>query len=145
MLKGRTRKINGLPVVDATDSVILKVSTKDIAVAKKKSQGECAAAIACVRQLHATEARVHLGRTYVRYNGKWKRYITSAALRDELVAFDRGGSFTPGPYTLISMQPSRAWDRKYRQNQAKKKVKRQSRRAPHRTIVSGVRPIGIYA
>ena len=142
----RTLKINGLKVVDATKSIVLHVNQRDIAKAKKKNQAECAAAVACLRQLHATEVRVHLGRTYVRFNGEWKRYITSPALRDELIAFDRGGTFLAGDYTLVKMQPSRQNERKYRLNLKNNRVKKlRKRHSPTRHIVANVRPIGIYA
>jgi hypothetical protein len=144
-MSGVKMKINGLSVVDATKSITIKVTASDILKSTKKDQTECAAAIACKRQLKATEVRVHVGRTYIRYNGQWKRYITSSALRDEVVAFDRGGDFNPGEYTLVSMQPSRRNDRKYRLNKKKNKVKRISRYVAKRLMIANVRPIGIYA
>ena len=143
---GRTLKINGLKVTDATKSIILHVTQRDIANAKKKDQAECAAAVACRRQLGASEVRVHLGRTYVRFNGEWKRYITSYALRDELIAFDRGGEFMAGDYTLVRMQPSRQWERKYRKNLKNRRVRKQLiTRQPRRHVAANVRPVGIYA
>lgn len=141
----RIMKINGLPVVDAKDSITLVVTAKDIENAKKKNQAECAAAVACRRQLKASEARVHLGRTYIRFNGKYRRYITSSALRDEIVAFDRGGRFQPGEYMLMNMQPSRQYDRKYRLNKKANKAKRYKKHSGERRMVPNVRPVGIYA
>lgn len=137
----RTATINGLPVVNAKKAIILKVNTADIKSAKTKDPSGCAAAVACRRQLGATEARVHLGRTYVRYNGRWERYITSSPLRDEVVAFDRGGRFEPGEYYLLRIQPSKAKGGK--QGAVKYKKRGNKRKSPH--FISGVRPVGIYA
>jgi hypothetical protein len=53
-----------------------------------------------------TKARVHLGCTYVEVGNKWLRYKTPAAIRTEIISFDRGATFTPGPYTLRPMPPS---------------------------------------
>ena len=53
-----------------------------------------------MRQLGASEARVHTGRTYVKINEEWMRYNTPVSLQKEIVAFDRGGSFEPGEYEL---------------------------------------------
>lgn len=134
--KGTVMKINGLPVVNAKKSIVLHIKKNDIERGKIKKPGACAAAIACERQLGCTEARVHVGRTYVRYNGKWERFLTSQALRAEIVAFDRGGKFEPGDYRLIKMQPSRLGDK----TRDKRRVRTGKRRSKYHTL-SGVRPI----
>src|SRR5512143_685130 len=94
------RKINGLPVVDATKPVRLHITKADVVKGRTKDPGGCAAAVACCRQLKATEARIHLSRAYVRFNGKWLRYETKGPLRSEIVTFDRGGKVDPGEYML---------------------------------------------
>lgn len=104
----RTKNIlDGLPIVNATKSLKLEITTADIKHSQKKSAGFCAAAVACVRQLKAKEARVHLSRTYIRHNGKWIRYITPTSLQKEIIAFDRGGSFEPGHYRLMKVPPGK--------------------------------------
>src|SRR5512143_3798986 len=100
-MKGSShRKINGLPVVDATKPVRLHITKSDVVKGRTKDPGGCAAAVACCRQLKATEARIHVSRAYVRFNGKWLRYETTQPLRGEIVTFDRGGRFEPGDYML---------------------------------------------
>ena len=96
-------KINGLKVVDVRKKLAIAITPKDINAAKKtgrKDPGACAAALAAMRQLHVTEAKVQIGRTYIMRGKKWERYFTPDALRSEIVAFDRGGDFEPGIYTL---------------------------------------------
>lgn len=111
-MKVQTMKIEGLPVKDATRSVILHITDSDVRKGRKKNPKECAAAQACKRQLGATEAQVHKTRTYVRFNGHWQRYQTPGSLQAEIVAFDRGGSFEPGEHILLKMPPSKLGKRK---------------------------------
>lgn len=133
----RIQKLDGLPVVNARKSLTVHVSLKDIKAAKGKDPGRCAAALACVRQLGATEARIHLGRSYVRYNGKWERYTTSASLRSEVVAFDRGGKFEPGEYKLLKMAPHREMDKLRKRKTGPHNGKKKN--SYHFTV--GVRPV----
>lgn len=136
----RVVKINGLPVKDARKSIVIHVTTGDVKKGKRKGPESCAAALACQRELGATEARVHISRTYLRFNGHWGRYRTEGALRDEIIAFDRGGKFEAGTYRLMKMQPSRQGDVS-RGNGKKGASKR--RRKYH--ILSNVRPIAMSA
>jgi hypothetical protein len=95
-------------VIDATKDLTLVVTNKDIMKANLKSPSNCAAARACRRQT-GHEARIHISRVYIKENGGdiWVRYITSHNLRDEIISFDRGGSFLPGTFHLRRPEPSR--------------------------------------
>ena len=95
----KPRQIDGMPVYDAKRPITITVTRKDIANAKRKIPGECVAAVAAMRGLRAKEVRVHLGRTYVRHGKSWLRYETRPRLRNEIIAYDRGGAFEPGEYT----------------------------------------------
>jgi hypothetical protein len=96
------RKIDGLPVRDAKSKVVVTVTAKDIAKASRKHPGACVMAQAGMRELHAAQVRVHLSRIYVLPRGgkNWLRYEADSQLRDEIVAYDRGGHFQPGDYLL---------------------------------------------
>lgn len=131
-------KINGVNVVDASKKIVLHISPRDVAKGDNKNPSACAAAQACLRQLHADDARVHIGRTYLKIDNKWVRYRTSKALRSEIVAFDRGGKFMPGEYTLEPMPPSDRLGRK--KEKGPKLQKRGPRRRYH--IVAGIREHG---
>jgi ribosomal protein L16/L10AE len=135
-------KIDGLKVVDAVKPMILKITNDDCAKGNKKKAGSCAAARALCRSAKVEEARVHIGRVYVKAEGKWTRYMPSPALRSEIIAFDRGGKFEPGEYKLAALQPSvRANTRKKRKqkplSQRLDGSRPQKRLKPH--IVSGIR------
>ena len=95
------KKLAGMPVKDATRPIRLEIQPKDITEAKRKNHGHCAAANACLRQLHCSDVRIHIARVYIRRRGGfWIRYETPKSLRTEIVAFDRGGSFAPGVHIL---------------------------------------------
>jgi hypothetical protein len=60
-----------------------------------------------MRELHVKEARVHLSRIYLRTNDtNWVRYQTPVELRQEIIAFDRGGVFEPREFKLTPITPS---------------------------------------
>ena len=99
-------KIDGLPVVDGVRPIILTIEAKDIKVARPTDPEACAAAKACVRQLHCEAARVHLSCIYILTKGKWYRYHTPGSLRSEIIGFDRRKSFMPGDYILKTFHPT---------------------------------------
>ncbi len=139
--KIRHQKINGLPVKNGKKSISIMVTAQDVKRASVKDPTNCVAAIACRRDLGCTEARVHVGRTYLRFNGHWDRYHTSPNLRSEIIAYDRSGKFVPGEYVLRRMQPTARANGK-RQGTEKPKKNKFKRRSYH---TLAVRPIGIYA
>lgn len=107
-----------------------------------KNAKACAAAVALCRQPDVEAARVHLSRVYIKHKREgWVRYATPPALRNEIIAFDRGGAFAPGEYKLSPLQPTirnRPNAPKKAYKAAKKKVPQRGNRAkPH--VVSGVR------
>jgi len=104
----KVMQIDDLPIIDAKKAVKLIITEQDVAGGNPKKPSTCAVAKACARQMHVKEVRVHLGRVYVRTNNlNWQRFITSRAMRTEIIAFDRGGRFSPGEYTLEKVQPSK--------------------------------------
>ncbi len=129
--------INGKKVMNAFQKIVLVIKPNDIKNGDSKNPSECAAAQACMRQLHATQARVHIGRTYVEVNDKWLRFRTSDALRSEIIAFDRGGTFEPGTYELLTIPPS---DRKPRTKSRKRQVRRAVKKHYH--TVTGIKQHG---
>lgn len=95
------RAIDGLPIVDAKSPIELIVTDNDIARSDHTMPSNCAVARACRRQLHCYEVRVHLARVYVRTNkSNWQRYDCPRQMRQEIIAFDRGGKFSPGKFLL---------------------------------------------
>ena len=135
-------KINGKRVVDATRKVTIHVTERDVANGNTRDPAGCAAALACMRDLKATKARVHLGRTYVELDDKWLRFRTPQSIRSEVVSFDRGGTFETGDFTFSPLSPGNraTGKRKGGKDQPRKRKIKIARRAYH--ITTGVRPHG---
>jgi hypothetical protein len=94
-------EIAGKKVVDAKRSAKILITKRDVVAGDNKNPSSCAAALAAKRDVpECLSARVHIGRVYIEHKDKWVRYFTPEALRTEIVAFDRGGSFQPGEYVL---------------------------------------------
>lgn len=130
-------QINGLPIIDSKKALKITINKNDIVKADTKDPADCAVARACRRELGVKEVRVHLGRVYLRANeGNWVRYMTTRALRTEIVAFDRGGQFESGEYTLKSIPPSHKQGVK-RKSGPKRKTGKKRRMPPH--VVTNVR------
>lgn len=119
-------QIDGLPVENAVKPLSISITNGDIKRSKRKSPENCPTATACSRQLKVSDVRIHLARSYLRYNGKWVRYVTPNALRNEAMAYDRGGKFAPGDYMLYAVEPSKR-DRRGEPN-GKKRKKRSYRK-----------------
>lgn len=135
-----TKAIDGKPVIDAKKPITLIVTEGDINRADRKEPADCAFARACRRALHVKEARVHLGRVYLRANdGNWTRYLTPRTLRSEIIAFDRGGAFEPGEFTLGAPQPSKRTGKTQgsKRGRNRPRTAKVKRRSPH--VVTNVR------
>lgn len=139
-------KINDTDVEDANEKLQVVITKSDVRLGSTKNAKACAAAVALCRQTGCEAARVHLSRVYIKKSGKWTRFATPPSLRSEIIAFDRGGKFEPGEYTLAPVQPivrlgspkRKEWLRKHRQRPAKSKQPQKGVRSkPH--VVSGIR------
>jgi len=94
-------EIAGKRVVDATKPVTITITPRDVAKGDNKNPSGCAAAMAAKHSIaECISARVHIGRVYIEQDKKWVRYNTPDPLKQEIIAFDRGGTFAPGEYTL---------------------------------------------
>lgn len=132
-------ELDGKKVADAKKAIRITITKSDVAKGKGKDPDHCAAALACIREGHASEARVHVSRVYLKRGSKWTRYKTPLAIRSEIISFDRGGGFAPGEYTLRPIQPSERYGapRKKRYERTGKHPKRGRRVKPH--VVAGIR------
>ena len=100
-------EINGKKVIDATRKATIHITQTDTVKGATKDPGACAAARAAKRDIaDCLSARVHIGRVYVEHKDKWVRYFTPDALRTEIIAFDRGGTFQAGTYDLKPPSPA---------------------------------------
>lgn len=101
-------EIEGLPVVDAVTPLTFGVTQRDVDMGGVKAPEACAFALACKRKRHSSDVRVYLSVTYIKSRNCWIRYLTPHSMRTEIVAFDRGGTFSPGTYTLMPPGTARA-------------------------------------
>jgi len=108
----RLYTIEGLEVRNLKHKIRLTISDEDCKKGNKKAPGSCAAALAATRQIpHCHEARIHIGRVFLKMgNGNkklyWLRGKTTGALRTEIATFDRGGTFEPGIYDINPLTTS---------------------------------------
>lgn len=144
-------EINGKRVVDATTKQRIHITKRDTTEGDNKNPSGCAAARAAKRDIpDCINARIHIGRAYIEYKTKWVRYFTPDRLRTEIIAFDRGGSFEPGDYTLLPPGPSETTEARERfrnRVEVRRASKLKSPRRVHvaivkRHAVSGIRPRG---
>ena len=88
--RGTLQTIDGLPVKNLTKKIKLVITKADCIKGKSKAPNACAAAVACTRQLPGCiEARVHVGRVYIKVRGRpegilapWQNPGRSAVYRD---------------------------------------------------------------
>ena len=101
MKKHKQAMYKGLPLIDATKDLKIKVTKPDVKAARKNDPSNCAAAIATKRQLKA-EVEVHISRTYVKDNKNkvWIRFLTPESVSREITSFDRSSIFELGNYIL---------------------------------------------
>lgn len=140
MAKSFATTIGGKKVVNAKKRVTLTISEADARTGASKEPNACAAAKAAMREVpNCVEARIHIGRAYLldKHQNKWVRYKTSDALRSEIIAFDRGGSFEPGDYDLIPLSPSDLAPKRERPSAGVGGKPKQHRRLH---VVKGIRP-----
>lgn len=137
-------KIEGVKVKDADAHLVVQITKEDVRSGSLKKASSCAAAKALCRQHQCEAARVHFSRAYIKKNGTWVRYGVPAALRSEVIAFDRGGKFEAGEYILFPIQPSVRLDNKTRKGggsykNGKKTPQRGNKPRKPYHVVTGVR------
>lgn len=138
-------KIGGKPVTDSKRNVVLHILPGDVASGRKKRPDCCAAAQACMRQMGAKQARVHLSRVYIERENDWLRFQTPTSLRTEIISFDRGHRFEAGDYTLGKIKPSLKLGKGHKSRGLRPDLGRPGVKAPQRgnrakpSVVKGVR------
>lgn len=138
-MRRTVRMIDGVPLIDAIKPLHVVITEYDIRSALRKDCDMCAAALALCRSVKAIEdARVYLGRAYIRFPGKWVRYKTSEALRAQIVRFDKTGKFQEGRYLLSTPSPSDRLGCEYSRHYAESRAPTARRRRAHQRA-EGVR------
>jgi len=101
------KTIKAYPIHNAKLPLVLAIMPEDIEQATRKDSANCAIACAARRVFHTAEVRIHLSRIYIRKGRVWLRFMTPQSLRNEIIAFDRGGSFCPGEHWLAAPPPAK--------------------------------------
>jgi hypothetical protein len=134
-------KLEGLPVRDATEPLEFTVTKRDVAKGGVQAPDSCAMALACKREHHAREVRIHLNYSYVLEKDHWVRYRTPSCVTREIIAFDRGGTFDPGEYMLlVPFKSVRLNTPRVRRDRYNKRTKRR-----YMHITANVRTRPVYA
>jgi hypothetical protein len=133
----KSRKLNGLPIVDAKHGLVLNIKKCDITGSKKADASSCAAARALKREV-GSNARVYLTRTYIQTGKVWQRFITPQSISREIVAFDRGAAFEPGEYILKPPSKTQKLDH-YRKSGAKTGTRKNKNGRKPRHVTGSVR------
>lgn len=127
-----TRTIDGLPVYDGEGTLALSITREDIRGARRSQPGQCAVARGLLRELDVIEVRVHLGRIYLRTTQDyWLRYFTPRSVRQEIVAFDRGGRFEP---LNLNLRPPSASEKLGTTGRTGPKRTKTGKRRPYHTL-----------
>lgn len=134
--KNKPRLMEGLPVKDAANPLMIHIKQCDIDGSAKADAGNCAAARALKREV-GSEARVFLTRTYVKVGKVWARFKTPPSISREIVAFDRGAQFEPGEYKLNP--PSKTERLDYRAKPTGPKKSRNGGSTKSRHVTASVR------
>jgi hypothetical protein len=113
-----------MKTADGTKKISFHITAADIRRGRRKDPERCAAALALKRQLHADKVEVHISRTYVEVGGRRQRFGTPQALKEEIIAIDRGGAFEPGSYALKPIPKSQTTSALADRARERKKLKR---------------------
>jgi hypothetical protein len=146
-------EIAGKRVVNATKPVTITITPKDVATGDNKNPSSCAAAKAAKHSIEeCISARVHIGRVYIEQEKKWVRYNTPDSLKQEIIAFDRGGTFAPGQYVLRPVSGGETAAGRLARKDKNRSLRAHSNRHPRklrvkiakikRHEVTGIRPKG---
>lgn len=135
-------RINGEQVIDSTKPLKINITPKDVAKGQTKDSGACAAARAIMRECGADQARVHIGRTYVKTGDKWLRFETPPSLRAEIIAFDRGGQFEPGEHVLKKLRPSHFTGKRQGGASRNQRPRPKPTKSRRKHVVTGIRHNG---
>jgi hypothetical protein len=88
-------------VVSGKKAIYVEVKPED-GKGHKKEHTKCAMAAACTRELKLDTAIFARSTAYLVKGKVARRYKIGSAAREEIVAFDRSGIFTPGLYKLYA-------------------------------------------
>lgn len=96
---------DNLKLVDAKKDIVIHLKKCDVH-AVRKSPEHCAFANACHREVRGVKRAIFTRSVaYLQVKDKLIRYTLPAAVRQEIMTFDRGGQLAPGEYILKAASP----------------------------------------
>jgi hypothetical protein len=87
-------------VEDATESLKIEVTARDVSTSKRRAHSECAMAVACKRSQNLDGVIIATSTAYLIKGKDATRYNVPESVAREVVSFDRGASFEAGTYHL---------------------------------------------
>lgn len=87
-------------VVDATRSAPIEVTSRDCTAKGVRDHTACAMAVACKRKFHLDGVIIARTTAYLVKGKQARRFHVPHSIAREVVAYDRGASFSPGKYVL---------------------------------------------
>jgi hypothetical protein len=92
-------------VDDADEVLMIDVTESDDKKAAKMDHTGCAMAVAMKREMHLDGVIMAVTTAYIVKGDRAIRYRVPPRVSREIVSFDRGGHFAPGPYKLDPPDP----------------------------------------
>jgi hypothetical protein len=90
----------GIPVVDATDRMLILVTDDDVVRAKKMDSKHCALARASMRLPNVHAAYFFRSTAFLEYANRIVRFKLPASVQKEIVSFDRAQIMASGVFQL---------------------------------------------
>ncbi len=97
----RSRKLNGKPIVDAAQGMIVRVTKRDVGKAVQKCPNMCAIANGCMHHSDVISARIGGKVALIELKDKVVRYSIKGEDQKKIRAFDAAKYFQSGTYELV--------------------------------------------
>ena len=105
-------------VEEAKHPLVVEVTRGDVKSSKRKDMSHCAMAQACKRVFHADGVIMARSIAYLVKGDLAIRYGVPNTVTREITAFDRGGDFEPGIYSLVPKTKGMTLEHKVKMNKA---------------------------
>lgn len=96
----RKRRVAGKELFDATESMDIRVTRRDLKKAKTKDPMSCALAQGCLHDKHVLSARIGVKIALIEMDDRVIRFSVTPEDAKKIRAFDNANYFQPGTYTL---------------------------------------------
>ncbi len=128
-------------IIEAKEGICVTVEASDNARGRRKNQGECALAKACIRQKVADGCLIGISTAWLIKGDTATKYLLPSTVSREITSFDRHHDFAAGiNYRLMAVCPSaREENRKDEREKDKDRKKPSGKHGRTRHYTSDVR------